>query len=81
MIDKILHILEHDIDLKVTSHNEDLDMDSMDEVQLVCYLEEDFKIQIPDDDVQLLNTVNNIIGYIEAKLKEETSQKQQTEKP
>ena len=44
---------------------DDLGADSLDTVQIVIYLEEEFDIQIYDDDVDSLKTVGDVKEYIE----------------
>jgi len=51
-----------------SSFIEDLNADSLDVVELVMALEEEFGIDIPDDDVQNLKTVNDAVNYITSKL-------------
>ncbi len=43
---------------------EDLGADSLDTVELVMALEEQFDIEIPDEDAQNILTVNDAIKYI-----------------
>ena len=45
----------------------DLDADSLDVVELMNTLEEQFDIEISDDDAQKLVTVAEIIAYVERK--------------
>ncbi|CAA6814976.1 MAG: Acyl carrier protein [uncultured Campylobacterales bacterium] len=44
---------------------EDLGADSLDVVELVMALEEEFDIEIPDADAEKIQTVNDAINYIE----------------
>ncbi|MCD6288038.1 MAG: acyl carrier protein [Candidatus Hydrogenedentes bacterium] len=44
---------------------EDLGADSLDVVELIMTLEEEFDVDIPDDDAQKLVTVGDSIKYIE----------------
>jgi acyl carrier protein len=44
---------------------EDLGADSLDVVELVMALEEEFEIEIPDDKAEAIVTVNDAIKYIE----------------
>ncbi len=44
---------------------EDLGADSLDVVELIMTLEEEFDVDIPDDDAQKLATVGDAITYIE----------------
>jgi acyl carrier protein len=52
------------------SFTEDLGADSLDLVELVMALEEEFGIDIPDDEVNSIKTVGDAINYIENKKKE-----------
>jgi acyl carrier protein len=49
---------------------EDLGADSLDVVELVMGLEEEFDIEIPDDDAETIKTVEDAVKYIEEKTKE-----------
>src|SRR6266850_5511781 len=53
-----------------TSFTEDIGADSLDIVELVMELEEEFEITIPDEEAEKIKTVGQAIDYIEAKLKE-----------
>lgn len=46
---------------------EDLGADSLDTVELVMALEEQFNIEIPDEDAQEIKTVQDAIDYARAK--------------
>jgi acyl carrier protein len=56
-----------------TSFQEDIGADSLDIVELVMELEEEFEITIPDEEAEKIKTVGQAIDYIEAKLKEKGS--------
>lgn len=43
---------------------DDLGADSLDTVELVMALEEEFSIEIPDEDAEKITTVNDAISYI-----------------
>ena len=47
---------------------QDLDLDSLDTVDLVMSIEEDFGLTIPDEDAEKLVTVKDVVDYIEEKL-------------
>ncbi|RMF62204.1 MAG: acyl carrier protein [Calditrichaeota bacterium] len=49
---------------------DDLGADSLDTVELVMAFEEEFDIEIPDEDAEKLNTVGEAIKYLEAKIGE-----------
>ena len=44
---------------------DDLDADSLDTVELVMLLEEEFDIEIPDDAAEKITTVGDVIKHIE----------------
>jgi acyl carrier protein len=46
---------------------EDLGADSLDTVELVMAFEEEFGIEVPDEDAEKLKTVGDIIAYIDSK--------------
>ena len=46
---------------------EDLGADSLDTVELVMALEEEFSIEVPDEDAEKLQSVGDVIKYIEDK--------------
>jgi acyl carrier protein len=46
---------------------DDLKADSLDVVEIIMGLEEEFDIEIPDDDAEKITTVQQIIDYVDAK--------------
>jgi acyl carrier protein len=48
------------------SFTEDLKADSLAIVELVLALEENFKIEIPDEDTEQIKTVKNALDYIKS---------------
>ncbi|MCC6730105.1 MAG: acyl carrier protein [Chthonomonadales bacterium] len=51
------------------SFMDDLGADSLDVVELVMGLEEEFEIEIPDEDAEKIQTVQDAVSYIEVKIK------------
>lgn len=47
---------------------DDLGADSLDTVELVMAFEEEFDVEIPDEDAEKMNTVGEAISYLEEKL-------------
>ena len=45
---------------------EDLGADSLDTVELVMALEEEFETEIPDEDAEKIGTVKDAVDYIQA---------------
>lgn len=50
------------------SFREDLGADSLDVVELVMELEDEFDMEISDEDTEKIATVGNAISYIESKI-------------
>ena len=49
---------------------DDLGADSLDTVELIMQFEEEFNIEIPDEDAESIVTVGKAINYIDSKLTE-----------
>lgn len=71
--DKVKSIIVEQLGVKpeeitpTASFIDDLGADSLDTVELVMALEEEFSIEIPDEDAEKLTTVGMAIKYIEQK--------------
>ncbi|MDY0096634.1 MAG: acyl carrier protein [Candidatus Vecturithrix sp.] len=70
--DKVKEIIASQLGVEITevtpqaSFVDDLGADSLDTVELVMALEEEFGIEIPDEDAENISTVNDAITYIES---------------
>ena len=62
-----LGVKEEDIQ-NSASFVEDLGADSLDTVELVMALEEEFETEIPDEDAENITTVQHAIDYVESTL-------------
>ena len=77
VFDKIKDIIVEQLDVEedaVTmeaSITEDLGADSLDVVDLVMSIEESFDVEIPDEEVENIKTVGDIVSYIESATSEE----------
>jgi acyl carrier protein len=47
------------------SFTADLNADSLDTVELIMEFEKEFGVSIPDEDTQKINTVKDVVEYIE----------------
>lgn len=71
--DKVRSIIAEQLGVKLeevtseASFVDDLGADSLDTVELVMALEEEFKIEIPDEDAEKMSNVGQAIKYIEEK--------------
>ncbi|MBK7764700.1 MAG: acyl carrier protein [Sulfuritalea sp.] len=60
----------NEADIKNESHFvDDLGADSLDTVELVMALEEEFECEIPDEDAEKITTVQQAIDYVVANVK------------
>ncbi len=73
VFDKIREILADQLDASVdemtmdTRIAEDLGADSLDVVEMLMSVEDEFGIEIPDDAIEDLKTIGNVVEYIESK--------------
>jgi len=71
--DKVKSIIVEQLGVKAeditpeSSFINDLGADSLDTVELVMALEEEFGVEIPDEDAEKISTVGDAIKYIEQK--------------
>ncbi|MCX5682003.1 MAG: acyl carrier protein [Candidatus Omnitrophica bacterium] len=71
--DKIKSIIAEQLGVKAeevtqeSSFVDDLGADSLDTVELIMALEEEFNIEIPDEDAEKMSKVSDVIKYIEEK--------------
>ena len=76
IFEQVKKILCDQLDLEEEQVNEDseviddLGADSLDIVALVMTLEEEFDTEIPDEDIENLKTVGDIVKYIEDRVAE-----------
>ncbi len=47
---------------------DDLDLDSLDAVEIVMALEDEYSVSVPDDDMEQFKTVGDIVEYVEKML-------------
>jgi acyl carrier protein len=71
--DRVRAIIAEQLGVKIeevtdaASFIEDLGADSLDTVELVMALEEEFGVEIPDEDAEKMGSVGEAIKYIESK--------------
>ena len=76
VFEKVVSIIADQLDVeeeKVTMEAaiaDDLGADSLDVVDLVMSLEEEFNIEIPDEEVENIKTVGDIVKFIKEKTEE-----------
>lgn len=73
MFEKIADIIAEELNLGVeelsleTNFKEDLGADSLDLYQLVMALEDEYSIEIDNDDLDKIETIGDIINYLKDK--------------
>ncbi|MDD6251281.1 MAG: acyl carrier protein [Oscillospiraceae bacterium] len=67
---KVILAEQFDVDeseiLAETDLQQDLGADSLDVVDLLMSLEDEFEVEIPDEEIENIKTVGEIVAYIEA---------------
>ncbi len=58
-----LDVAEKDV-VPEASFVDDLGADSLDQVELIMAMEEEFDISIPDEDAEKIGTVQNAVDYV-----------------
>ena len=58
-------LIEMDTDLM-----KDLEADSLDAVEIIMAIEEEFDLEIPDNDAEKFRTVRKMVEYVEARIEE-----------
>ena len=72
VLEKVKAILAEQFDVEEdtitmeTSVAEDLGADSLDVVDLLMSIEDEFEIEIPDTEIENMTTVGDLVKYIEA---------------
>jgi acyl carrier protein len=69
MIEIIVEQLSVDKEKVVSNASfvDDLGADSLDQVELIMAMEEEFDVEIPDEDAEKIKTVQDAIQYVEQK--------------
>ncbi|MBQ9460415.1 MAG: acyl carrier protein [Clostridia bacterium] len=71
VLEKVKAILSEQFDVEEdkitpeTSLIDDLGADSLDVVDLVMSIEDEFEVEVPDDEVENIKTVDDLVKYIE----------------
>ncbi|MBQ6627074.1 MAG: acyl carrier protein [Ruminococcus sp.] len=58
--------VEEDTITADTDIQDDLGADSLDVVDMVMSIEDEFEIEVPDEDIESLRTVGALVSYIES---------------
>ena len=72
VLEKVKAILAEQFDAeedKITADTdlqEDLGADSLDVVDLLMSIEDEFEVEVPDEEIENIKTVGSLVSYIEA---------------
>ena len=72
VLEKVKAILAEQFDVeddKITADtdlHEDLGADSLDVVDLLMSIEDEFEVEVPDEEIENIKTVGSLVSYIEA---------------
>ena len=72
VLEKVKAILAEQFDVEEdkitvdTDLQEDLGADSLDVVDLLMSLEDEFEVEVPDEEIENIKTVGALVAYIEA---------------
>ena len=71
MLEKIKEILAEQLDANAddmtmdTKIADDLNADSLDVVELLMSIEDEFEVEIPDEEIENLKTIGDVVEYIQ----------------
>ena len=74
ILEKVIHIVGEQMGVDQaeitaeTSFIDDLNADSLDTVELVMELEDEFDMSIPDEEAEKIKTVNDAVAYVDLQL-------------
>jgi acyl carrier protein len=64
-------VLDNADDIKMeTSMTDDLDADSLDAVEVIMAIEDEFDIEIEDEDAEGFKSIGDIVNYVNSKISE-----------
>ena len=75
VLEKVKAILSEQFDVEEdsitpdTNLSEDLEADSLYVVDLLMSIEDEFEIEVPDEEIENIKTVDQLVKYIEANMK------------
>lgn len=74
ILDEVKEILAEQLDVDIDSIElssnlaDDLGADSLDAIDIVMTVEDEYSIEVPDEAVEAMKTVEDIVNYIEANI-------------
>ncbi len=74
VLERVKNVIAKELDMEVgelninASFTDDLGIDSLEIFEIVMSLEEEFNIEIPNEDIENIKNVQDISSYIESKV-------------
>lgn len=74
IFEKVVNIIAEQLNVDAdditmeTSMMKDLEADSLDAVEIMMALEDEFGVSIPDEDAETFKNIGDIVRYVEAKI-------------
>lgn len=74
IFEKIAQLLADQLDANAddltldTNIADDLGADSLDVVELLMAIEDEFEVEIPDDKIETMKTIGDVVNYIQANM-------------
>ncbi|EQB89829.1 acyl carrier protein [Clostridium punense] len=76
VVEKVKKVIADQLSMEVEEVNlestftDDLGVDSLEIFEIVMSLEEEFEIEIPNEDIENIKTIGDIVNYVKSKVEE-----------
>lgn len=76
ILEKVKKVIANQLSMEVEEINvestfsDDLGVDSLEIFEIVMSLEEEFEIEIPNEDIENIKTIQDIVNYVKSKVEE-----------
>lgn len=76
VVEKVKKVIADQLSMEVEEVNlestftDDLGVDSLEIFEIVMSLEEEFEIEIPNEDIENIKTIQDIVNYVKSKVEE-----------
>lgn len=76
VLEKVKKVIADQLSMEVeevkieSTFTEDLGVDSLEIFEIVMSLEEEFNIEIPNEDIENIKTIGDIVNYMKSKVEE-----------
>ncbi|MEG0774039.1 acyl carrier protein [Clostridium sp.] len=76
ILEKVKKVVADQLSMEVdeikldSNFSDDLGVDSLEIFEIVMSLEEEFEIEIPNEDIENIKTIQEIVNYVKSKIEE-----------